>query len=76
MFWYPYTGSVPYALTWSASLFTTGLAVAGLVGAVRVAWLALRAAREESNASRAQAVSVPFEPAIVDDAPDMKQDAA
>ena len=76
MFWYPYTGSVPYALTWSASLFTTGLAVAALVGAVRVAWLALRAAPDGAGGPRSETVSVPFDPAVVDDAPEVKQDAA
>jgi hypothetical protein len=69
MFWYPYTGSVPYALSWSAGLFTTALAITALVGAVRVVLLALRPVSSEI-------VSVPFEPVAVDDLPEVKQDAA
>jgi hypothetical protein len=70
MFWYPDTGLIPYALDWSAALFTTGLAMAALVGAIRVAFLALRAAKLE-------AVSVPFDPVVIDDPePEVKQAAA
>lgn len=70
MFWYPYTGSIPYALDWSAGLFTNGLALVALIGAIRVALLALRPASPE-------AVSVPFDPVVVDDhAPEEKQAAA
>ena len=70
MFWYPYTGSVPYALDWSTGLFTTGLAVVALVGSIRVALLALRPVSPE-------AVSVPFDPVVVDDHdPEVKQAAA
>lgn len=70
MFWYPYTGSIPYALTWSPALFTTGLAVAALAGMIRVAFLALRAKREE-------VVSVPFVPVVIDDhEPEVKRVAA
>lgn len=70
MFWYPYTGSIPYALTWSPTLFTTAFAVVALVGMIRVAFLALRAARVE-------AVSVPFAPDVSDDhEPEVKQVAA
>ena len=69
MFWYPYTGAVPYVLSWSAGLFTTGLAVAALVGLARVALLALRA---EPLAS----VSVPMDPVVDDDEPEVKQVAA
>lgn len=76
MFWYPYTGSVPYPLNWSAGLFTTGLAVAALVGAVRVALLALRSAHDGDGDPRSEAVSVPFDPVVVDDVPEVKQDAA
>lgn len=57
------------ALSWSAGLFTTALAIATLVGAVRVALLALRAATPE-------AVSVPFEPVVLGDEPEEKQAAA
>ena len=76
MFWYPYTGSVPYALNWSAGLFTTSLAIAALVGVARVALLALRSAREGHGDLRFEAVSVPFDPVVVDDVPEVKQDAA
>ena len=76
MFWYPYTGSVPYALNWSAGLFTTSLAIAALVGVARVALLALRAAQDGHGDPRVEAVSVPFDPVVVDDVPEVKQDAA
>jgi hypothetical protein len=76
MFWYPYTGSVPYALSWSAGLFTTALAIAALVGAVRVALLALRPALSGHAGPRSEAVSVPFDPVVVVDAPEVKRDAA
>jgi hypothetical protein len=77
MFWYPYTGSIPYALDWSAGFFTTGLAVVALVGAIRVALLALQSPRYGSGDSRSAAVSVPFDPAVIDDhAPEVKQAAA
>ncbi|MFN8644009.1 MAG: hypothetical protein U0802_21010 [Candidatus Binatia bacterium] len=69
MFWYPYTGSVPHGLTWSAGLFTTGLAIATLIGLARVAMLALRPAPSEP-------VAVPFDPATADDEPEVKQHAA
>jgi hypothetical protein len=70
MFWYPYTGSIPYALDWSPGLFTTGLAVAALVGMARIGLLALRA-------RNAEAVSVPFDPVVIDDhEPEVKQAAA
>ncbi len=70
MFWYPYTGSVPYALDWSTGLFTTGLAVVAALGSIRVALLALRPASLE-------AVSVPFDPVVVTDHdPEVKQAAA
>jgi len=75
MFWYPYTGSIPYALDWSAGLFTTGLAVAAAVGVIRVALLALRPAI--FGGPRSEAVSVPFVPVVIEDHdPEVKQDAA
>ena len=77
MYWYPYTGSIPYALDWSTGLFTTGLAVTALVGAIRVALLALRSARYGDGASGSAAVSVPFDPVLIDDhASEVKQAAA
>jgi hypothetical protein len=77
MFWYPYTGSIPYVLNWPAGLFTTGLAVATAVGMVRVALLALRPAQYGHGGPRSEAVTVPFDPVMVDDqAPEVKQDAA
>ena len=77
MFWYPYTGSIPYALDWSTGLFTTGLAVVALVGAIRVALLALQSAQYGVGGSRSAAVSVPFDPVVIDDhAPEVKQAAA
>jgi hypothetical protein len=66
MFWYPYTGSIPYALNWSAGLFTTSLAVAGVIGAIRLALLALRAQYADA-AMRPQAVTVPVGPVVIDD---------
>lgn len=69
MFWYPYTGSIPMVLTWSAGWFTTGLAIAGLLGAVRLVLLTLRAPAPE-------AVSVPFDPVVLEDEPVEKQAAA
>ena len=77
MFWYPYTGSIPYAVDWSAGLFTTGLAVVALVGAIRVALLALQSGPYGVGSSRSAAVSVPFDPVVIDDhAPEVKQAAA
>lgn len=77
MFWYPYTGSIPSALDWSAGFFTLGLATAALVGAIRIGWLALRAARETHAGSRCEIVSVPFDPVVIDDRqPAVKQAAA
>ncbi|HSP98586.1 MAG TPA: hypothetical protein VL049_15300 [Candidatus Dormibacteraeota bacterium] len=76
MFWYPYTGSIPYALDWSAGPFTTGLAVAAAVGVLRVALLALRP-QYGHGGPRSEAVSVPFHPVVVDDQePEVKQAAA
>jgi hypothetical protein len=42
MFWYPDTGSISYALNWSAGFLTTSLAAVALIGMVRVALFALR----------------------------------
>ena len=70
MYWLPYTGSLPTALTWSGGLFTTSLAVAALLGAGRVALLALTAARQDRS------VSVPFSPAPLDEELEVKQAAA
>jgi hypothetical protein len=70
MFWYPYTGSIPMALNWSAGLFTTALVIATFIGAVRVALLALRAA------TTPEAVSEPFDPVVLEDEPVEKQAAA
>jgi hypothetical protein len=69
MFWYPDTGSIPYALNWSAGFFTMGLAGVALVGAIRVALFALRPVAPE-------AVSVPFDPVFEDHDPEVKQAAA
>jgi hypothetical protein len=77
MFWYPYTGSIPYAVDWSAGFFTTGLAVVALVGAIRVALLTLPPLRDGNEGSRPAAVSVPCDPVVIDDhAPEVKQAAA
>ena len=69
MFWYPDTGSIPYAINWSAGFFTMGLAGVALVGAIRVALFALRPVVSE-------AVSVPFDPVFEDQDPEVKQAAA
>ena len=70
MFWYPYTDSISYTLNWPTQLFTNGLALVALIGAIRVALLTLRSASPE-------AVSVPFDPVVVEDhAPEEKQAAA
>ena len=69
MFWYPYTGSIPMALSWSAGLFTTALAIATLAGMARLAVLALRPEQPE-------AVSVPCDPVPLDEDHEVKQAAA
>lgn len=69
MFWYPDTGSVPMALSWSAGLFTTALAIAALLGAVRVLALTWRSEQPE-------AVAEPFDATPLDDVQEVKQAAA
>lgn len=76
MFWYPYTGPAPYVLGWSAGLFTTGLAAVALVGAIRVALLALRSAHSGHDGLRSEAASMPFDPVLVQDPESEKQVAA
>jgi hypothetical protein len=70
MFWVPYTGSIPLVLSWPAGLCMTGLAVAAMIGAGRVALLALAAARQERS------VSVPFNPVPLDEGQEVNQAAA
>ena len=70
MFWVPYTGSIPLALSWSGGLFTTGLAVAALIGVGRVALLAFTAAHQSPS------VSVPFAPVPLDEGQEVNQAAA
>jgi hypothetical protein len=69
MFWYPYTGSIPMAVSWSAGLFTTAMAIAALLGALRVVALAWRGAASD-------AVTEPFEAIALDDVEAVKQAAA
>jgi len=70
MFWLPYTGSIPLALTWSSGFFTTSLAVTALLGAGRVLLLALTAARQ------GRSVSVPINPVPLDEGQAVNQAAA
>jgi hypothetical protein len=70
MFWVPYTGSIPLAISWSSGLFTTSLAVAALLGAGRVALLVLTAARQSRS------VSVPSNPVPLDEGQEVNQAAA
>ncbi len=76
MFWYPDTGSIPYAINWSAGFFTMGLAGVALVGAIRVALFALRPVHYGHEGLRSEAVSVPFDPVFEDHDPEVKQAAA
>jgi len=70
MFWVPYTGSLPLALSWPSGLFTTSLAVAALLGAGRLALLVLTAAR------RGRSVSVPCNRVPLDEGHEVNQAAA
>ena len=76
MFWYPDTGSISYALNWSAGFLTTGLAAVALIGTVRVALFALRPVQYGLEGPRSEAVSVPFDPLMDDHGPEVKQAAA
>ncbi len=71
MFWLPYTGSLPASFAWSGgAIFTTSLALFALLGAGRVALLAVLAARQD------RLVSVPFSPVPLDEEQEVKQAAA
>lgn len=75
MFWFPYTGPAAYALEWSTGLFTTGLAVLALVGAIRVALLTLRS-HSGHDGLGSEAPSMPFDPLPLQDPEAEKQVAA
>ena len=57
MFWYPYTATIPLSLVWPSGIASTSLSLAAVIAAVRLAALALRAAR-----TRTVAVPLPSAP--------------